>query len=524
MFPSHLDVYLYLRKSRSDIEEERKAAAEGRQYDTLERHRKRLFELAKMHQYNIVEIYEEVVSGESISERPMIQKLLRSVEKGDVEAVLVIDLDRLGRGDMLDQGMIDRAFRYTSTLIITPNDVYNPEDEQWELIFGIKSLISRQEFKLINKRLYNGRVDSVKEGKHIGKKPPYGYIRDENLKLTPDSKTAWVVQKIFELADSGLGRRKIAEEMNILGEPPPSGKGSWSQTSIKNILMNEVYKGDLVWGKNKNVKRNGKYIRKPLPPESWIVHKGAFPPLVEPTLFDKVQETLKSRTYTSHVNDEKVMRNAFAGILKCEKCGKTMWRQKNPYQPKKQNYESASLMCSNDECRRLKLNKAAPYHRVEKAIIQALEDMLSEFKLQNKMKKPKKKESLLPLKEKALLQKENEKRDLEKQRENIHDLLEQGIYTIERFMERQQILSDRAKDIQRDIDQLNVDIEREKKKTVTQDAFIPIIEQVLDAYKKTDDISKKNRLLKSILEKAVYYRSPDSKSPDDFTITLYPKF
>ncbi|MDA6141348.1 hypothetical protein OSK03_26565, partial [Escherichia coli] len=129
---------------------------------------------------------------------------------------------------------------------------------------------------------------------------------------------------------------------------------------------------------------------------------------------------------------------------------------------------------------RLKLNKAAPYHRVEKAIIQALEDMLSEFKLQNKMKKPKKKESLLPLKEKALLQKENEKRDLEKQRENIHDLLEQGIYTIERFMERQQILSDRAKDIQRDIDQLNVDIEREKKKTVTQDAFIPIIEQVLD--------------------------------------------
>ncbi|MEK4754861.1 recombinase family protein [Priestia sp. FSL R5-0597] len=524
MKPSHLDVYIYLRKSRSDIEEEKKATEEGRDYDTLDRHRKRLLAVAKQEHHNIVKIFEEVVSGESISERPMMQEVLRSVEKGDIDAVMVIDLDRLGRGDMLDQGLIDRAFRYTSTLIITPSDVYDPEDESWELIFGIKSLIARQEFKIINKRLYNGRVDSVKEGKHIGNRPPYGYIRDEKLKLSPDPETSWVVEKIFELARSGLGRRRIAEELNLLEIVPASGKGTWSAVSVRNILVNEVYKGDLVWGKFKHIKRNGKYTRKTLPPESWIVHKNAFPPIIDPKVFDEVQKLLQNRSYTSHVNDEKVMRNAFAGILKCECCGKTMWRQKNAYQPKNAAVESATLICSNDECRRLKKNKGASYKRVEAAVIQALEEMLQEFQAKDKMQKKKKKEnSLLPLKEKALKQKQDERGEVDKQRENIHDLLERGVYTIEMFMERQQLLSDRIKGIEQDIQSLEQDIEREKKRSSHEDQYMPKVERVIDAYKKTDDISKKNRLLKSILEKADYYRSYSSKGPDDFMITLYPK-
>lgn len=193
--PESLDVCIYLRKSRKDVEEERRALEEGNNYNALERHRKRLFAIAKAENHNIIDIFEEVASGESIQERPQMQQLLRKLDGNEIDGVLVIDLDRLGRGDMLDAGMIDRAFRYSSTKIITPTDVYDPDDESWELVFGIKSLISRQELKSITKRLQNGRIDSVKEGKHIGKKPPYGYLKDENLRLYPDPEKAWVVKK-----------------------------------------------------------------------------------------------------------------------------------------------------------------------------------------------------------------------------------------------------------------------------------------------------------------------------------------
>ncbi|MCU0094335.1 recombinase family protein [Bacillus sp. OR9] len=158
----------------------------GQHYDTLERHRTQLLELAHKEHHNIIDIFEEVVSGEYISERPMMQKLLREVESGIADAVLVMDLDRLGRGDMVDQGTIYRVFCYSETFIITPTEIINPNDENQELTFSIKSLIAREELKTIVKRMQRGRRASAKEGKSISRVPAYGYLRDNNLKLYPD--------------------------------------------------------------------------------------------------------------------------------------------------------------------------------------------------------------------------------------------------------------------------------------------------------------------------------------------------
>src|SRR5690606_25740427 len=119
--PASLDVYIYLRKSRKDIEKEKQSAEVGNPYDTLEKHRKQLLALARQQNCNIVEILEEdIISGEYISERPVMQRLLRNVDSEKVDGVLVMDIDRLGRGDMSDQGAIERAFRLSSTKIITP--------------------------------------------------------------------------------------------------------------------------------------------------------------------------------------------------------------------------------------------------------------------------------------------------------------------------------------------------------------------------------------------------------------------
>lgn len=115
---------IYLRKSRVDLEAE--AAGSG---DTLARHRNTLLELAAARQLSVSKIYEEVVSGDTIAARPQMQQLLSDVEAGRWEGVLVMEVERLARGDTIDQGLVAQAFKFSDTRIITPVKSYDPNNE-----------------------------------------------------------------------------------------------------------------------------------------------------------------------------------------------------------------------------------------------------------------------------------------------------------------------------------------------------------------------------------------------------------
>ncbi len=114
---------IYLRKSRADIEAEEKGEAE-----TLERHRKTLLGLAGTLKIPITQIHNEVKSGETIAARPVMQQLLNEVEQGVWQGVLVMEVERLARGDTIDQGIVAQAFKYTNTKIITPMKTYDPNN------------------------------------------------------------------------------------------------------------------------------------------------------------------------------------------------------------------------------------------------------------------------------------------------------------------------------------------------------------------------------------------------------------
>ena len=121
---------IYLRKSRKD--EEAELRGEG---ETLARHEKALFELAKHHKIDISEVYKEIVSGETIASRPVMQQLLSEVEQGIWTGVLVMEVERLARGDTIDQGMVAQTFKLSNTKIITPMKIYDPNDEYDEEYF-----------------------------------------------------------------------------------------------------------------------------------------------------------------------------------------------------------------------------------------------------------------------------------------------------------------------------------------------------------------------------------------------------
>ncbi|UFU00332.1 recombinase family protein [Radiobacillus kanasensis] len=511
--PKQLNLDIYLRKSRLDIEEEKKAAKEGREYDTLSRHRKQLLSVAKKENHNIQEIHDEVVSGEFISERPKIQNLLRRVEAGLIEAVLVVDLDRLGRGDMLDQGLLDRAFRYSGTKIITPTEYYDPEDESWELVFGVKSLVARQELKAITRRLQNGRRNSVSEGKSISKKPPYGYLRDEHLKLYPDPDTAWAVKKMFQMMKEGHGRKAVSAELDKLGVSPPTKNNNWSSTTITAIIRNEVYLGHMIWGKVRYQKKNGRYNRKKVPESEWVIHRNAHEPIVSQELWDAANTAHSGRFRPSTVVTKKLS-NPLAGIVKCDVCGYVMRNQPRKDRP------NSLLRCAQPSCKGVQ--KGSLLKLVEKRILESLEEYINQFEIKEEPK-TEFQESDISLKERAINKKEKEIDELNTQKNNLHDLLERGVYDIDTFVERQQVIVERIKKIQDEVDALKRDIHNESLKRKNVHEFVPKVKKVLDAYHQTDDIEKKNRLLKSILEKATYLRKKDWNKQDQFQIQLYPK-
>ena len=165
---------MYLRKSRADIEAE--ARGEG---ETLTRHQNMLLELAKKQGLNIVKIYKEIVSGDSIAARPQMQALLADISEGKYTGVLVVEIERLARGDTIDQGIVAQAFKQSGTKIITPTKTYDPDNEFDEEYFEFSLFMSRREYKTIKRRMQAGRLAAIKEGNYLGtgRDRPHGIRR-----------------------------------------------------------------------------------------------------------------------------------------------------------------------------------------------------------------------------------------------------------------------------------------------------------------------------------------------------------
>lgn len=505
-------VAIYLRKSRADVEAE--ARGEG---ETLAKHKKALLKLAKEKKLNITRIREEIASGESLMHRPEMLELLKEVEAKEYDAVLVMDMDRLGRGNMQEQGLILETFRKSGTKIITPRKTYDLNDEWDEEYTEFETFMARRELKLITRRMQGGRIRSVEEGNYIGTRPPYGYIIKElenGRTLEPHPEQAPVVQLIFNLYTSeNMGGNKIAHRLNELGHKTYEGK-KWTSASVLNVLKNAVYAGRIQWGKKEYSdsddpakRRLTKTRDKPL-----VDVQGKHEPLVSMELFLAAQDKLKSRYHVPYQLLNGIT-NPLAGIVKCDMCDSSMVYR--PYTRQKPH-----LMCYNQLCQ----NKSSRFEYVEEKLIQALKNWLKEYKAQWGKHKPDstKKESILEIKQQLVRTLENEMEQLEQQKERLHDFLERGIYDEETYLQRSQNLAIRIKDTANTIEKAQKELEEERQREKAQKDIIPQVEHVLSLYEKTDDPEMKNSLLKSVLDKATY-RKEKWQRDDDFTLVLYTK-
>ena len=521
---------VYLRKSRADTEAE--ARGEG---ETLLKHEKALLALAERKNLPISDIYREIVSGETIGARPQMQRLLSEVEDGKWDGVLVMEIERLARGDTIDQGIMAQTFKYSGTKIITPHKDYDPHNEFDEEYFEFGLFMSRREYMTINRRLQRGREASAREGRYQGSRAPYGYERIRNpdnaptLRIIPEQ--AEVVKLIFEYYVYGetraggerrrLGIQALARKLNEM-KIPPATHAYWQKETLKNIITNPVYIGKIRWGYRKKQTKivNGqKVFTRPVHADKeYILAEGLHKAIIDEEIFLHAQELLSERP-SAPVSYKHGVKNPMAGLIICGKCGRKMTFRKASYE-KKKDY----LVCHNRECS----NVSTALYLVEERLITALHAWLDHYKLDWSLATGSDHNTVKTnFLEETIRRNCTERKDLEAQLSNIYDLLERGIYTAEIFLERTKSISERITQNESELNDLRTELEHEKNKVGHTNESIPRVEQIMEVYDVLKAAGDKNRLLKEILEKVIYIKEKSGAyrgtSADNFELTIYPK-
>lgn len=502
----------YLRKSRFDRD-----YAELSIEETLKRHEAILDKLAGDRGYHIAKTYYEVVSGESIAARPEIQKMLEEVSLGLYAGVLVVDVERLARGNGADQAYISQVFQFSGTKIITPLKVYDPSNEFDEEYFEFGLFMSRREYKTINRRLVRGRDSSAAEGKYINSIAPYGYTRiklpnEKGYTLEPHPEEADVIKKIFSLFLNHAGTKIIANYLNDHQIPTRHG-GLWTYSTITNIITNPIYMGKIRRGWSKQVKtiENGqvkKHIKRHKNLEDYQVYDGLHPALISEDQFMLAQEIRMGRQPSVKVKDEFALQNAFAGLLYCGICGKRVGRTTSS----QSRGGTPRLRCVNGRnCH----NSSADYDVVEKEIITALRTWLEGYRV--KIDTVGFADDIAE--QKALLEKcDQELAKLSLQLENAFDLVEQGVYTLDLFRERRERLNSAIAEGKERRSRISTAIEKLEASETCQSNLIPQTEELLASYAEMTN-QERNDLLKAILRKIEYQKGADGT----IEIDLYPR-
>ena len=321
------EVLVYLRKSRAD---DPNLSVE----EVLAKHETILDEWAEAHLGGKVpeeNKFREVVSGETLADRIEIQLLLRKLESPKYKAVLVVEVQRLSRGDLEDAGKLMKILKLTNSLVITPPRTFDLRDEYDHDAFE-RELKRGNEFLEYQKKIMRrGRELSVSQGNYIGSRELYGYERtvvmDGKRKcptLKEKKEEADVVRLIFDMyVNQDMGRHNICKHLDNLGIKPPRGE-HWSPPSVRDLLMNVHYIGKVKWNASKTVMtiEDGE-VKKTRPRAKvgeYLIYDGKHEGIIDEDLFNRAQEKIGRN---ARAKSKTKVRNPLAGLVQCS-CGRAM--------------------------------------------------------------------------------------------------------------------------------------------------------------------------------------------------------
>jgi len=491
------DVAIYLRKSRAKGLEETD--------ETLEKHNSLLTDFAKMHNLRYV-IYKEVASGDSIDGRPEMIRLLEDIENDLFDAVLVVDYDRLSRGSEEDSGKIKRIFKKSGTLIITPNKVYNLENEDDETFLELISFMSRQEYKMIKRRMLRGKKIGSKMGNWTnGTAPiPYKYNPQTKGLIIDEEKlsTYNLIKSLF--LDKLLTVENVAIELNKLGIPTPYERGSkWYGVVVQRLLLSETHLGKIISNKTKGNTRKGEKIIN-YSRDRWIVVENCHLPVKTIEEHNRIIELFKQRNKTPSRAKQGVFE--FSGIIKCSICGYSITFLKKKNSEKIYMKPCWYIDAFGNKCPNRSGNIEEISKEVLLAIINYRDNLINN--MPTEINKDNKKIELI------IKQKSKQLNKFKTALEKVNEAYELGDYTREQWLDRKSKWENEIEKVDVEIDELENSLNVDQIKSIDDKIFT--INKVLDNLNKEDiTAEEKNKFYKSIIEKIVWTRIDDNEAELD---------
>ena len=314
----------YIRLSHEDDDKDNES-------ESIKNQKSIIFQYAKENNYNIDRIYiDDGYSGTNF-DRPEFQKLIKDIENKEIDIVITKDMSRLGRdyigtGNLIEKYFPEHNIRY---IAITDNiDTFL--DSTNNDIAPFKAIMNDMYAKDISKKIKSSLHAKMKEGKFVGCRPPYGYSKDPNNKnhLIVNKEQKEIVIRIYKMCLDGMTCFKIAKILteekirvpssyyNFKWKNNYNNYNIWHSKTIKDILTNQMYTGDLV--QNKRNKINYK-VKKIIAnnPKNYIIAKSTHEPIISRELFNEVQRKLPKSVGRL---DKKEL-HLLDGLLYCGECG-----------------------------------------------------------------------------------------------------------------------------------------------------------------------------------------------------------
>ena len=275
--------------------------------------------------------HREVVSGETISERPEFLKILKKMESPSKKAILCVECSRLSRGDMEDCGRLIKLLRYTNTMVIVQqqNKFFDLRDEFDREAFEREIKHSNYYLEYSKKLMRRGLDYVVSVGGYVASIPPYGYSKIRvpmgkkkipTLEIAEDK--AKVVRMIFDwYVNENIGYRTIAERLNSMGIKPMKAN-HWNMQSVKKIIENEHYLGKIRYYAHKieYVVEDLTVTKKKVAVDDYQLFDGMHEAIIDEETFNRAKAKQDSKPRCHKAQE---LRNPLASVLYC-KCGYAM--------------------------------------------------------------------------------------------------------------------------------------------------------------------------------------------------------
>lgn len=445
----HAAIYVRLSKEDGDV-----AGASKAESNSISNQKELIRDFLKDKE-DIVVVSERVDDGYSGSsfERPSFKLMMEDIKKGVVDCVVVKDLSRFGR-EYIDSGRyIERLFPALGVRFIAVNDGYDSlegKDQSDEIIIPFKNLINDAYCRDISVKIRSHLEVKRKNGEFIGSFAPYGYQKDEGCRnrLVIDPVAAGIVRDIFRMKLHGMSQDAIAGRLNETGVLSPmeykSASGSnyqtsfktgeralWSSVTVRRILENECYIGNLVQGRQTTP--NHKVKKSVVKPEKdWVRVEKNHEPVVSDRDFAIVQRLLGMDT---RMSPEQAEVYPLAGMVVCADCGAAMVRKNVCAGNKKYRYYVCSRNKATKEC----ASHRIAAERLEEAVLHLLKVQIGNIL---DLKRAMEKVSEIPFQEldireleKRIEQKEAEVLRCKELRNMLYEDMKDGIVSKEDYME-----------------------------------------------------------------------------------------